>query len=230
MENKNIVNETIKKGKIKKIIIPIGILVLILIVLAVLFSLKKASENKKITPSYYNENVEIDIDDPAYDASTPIESGNFEQTEMAGVGQVTIVAPGTNPINEENIVLLNNGQVAKNNGTMAGADAPKPTGFLIPEELVEGVFQLEVSLAGFEPSQFTTFAGAPTTFSLTSTDDFVHTFVFDHRDLASISILVGPNQTRAITFQAPTTPGIYNFKCISPGHDDGVETGQLIVR
>lgn len=219
-----------KSGKIKKIIISLGIAILVLMILTILFNLKKNSEKKKVGLPYSNEYFEIDIDDPAYNASTPIESGNFEQVEMAEVGKVTIIAPGANPINEDNIVLLNNGQVAQNTGIRAGKDAPKQTGFLTPEELGKEVFQLKVSSVGFKPNQFTTVASAPTTFSLTSTDDLVHTFVFDHRDLSSISISVGPYQTKAITFQAPATPGIYNFKCISPGHDDKVEAGQLIVK
>ena len=218
----------------KKIIIPLGIVILVLIILVILFNLKRTSDNIDVERTtglpYGNEYFEIDIDDPAFDASTPIESGDFEKAEMDGVGEVTIVVPGANPISADNIVLLNNGQVAKNTGTMSGADAPKQTGFLTPELLSEQILQIKVSTAGFEPRQFTTVAGAPTTFSLTSADDLTHTFVFDHRDLASVSITVGPYQTKAITFQAPENPGIYNFKCISPGHDDSVEIGQLIVR
>lgn len=219
-----------KNGKTKKIIISLGIGILVLIILFVLFNLKKTAEEPKAELPYDNNAFEIDIEDPAFDASTPIESGDFEQIEMAEVGPVTIVVPGANPISEDNVVLLNNGQVAKNTGTTAGDDAPKQTGFLNPEELPEQVFQLKISSAGFEPKQFTTVAGAPTTFSLTSTDDFVHTFIFDHRDLSSISILVGPGQTKAITFQAPENPGVYNFKCIAPSHEDRGEVGQMIVK
>ena len=223
-------NKTIKGGKIKKIIIPLGIGTLILIILVIIFNLKKDTREPKADFPYNNEYFEIDIEDPAFNASTPIESGDFEQVEMAGVGSVNVVVPGANPINEDNIVLLNDGQVAKNTGTMSGADAPKQTGFLSPEELSTEVFQLKVSSAGFEPRQFTTIANMPTTFSLTSSDNLAHTFVFDHRDLSSISISVGPGQTKAITFQAPKNPGVYNFKCIAPGHEDNGEVGQLIVK
>lgn len=229
MENESMKKGTMKSGKMKKIIIAIGIVILVLIILAILFNLKKNAK-KKVELPYSNEYFAIDINDPAYDASTPIESGNFEQVEMAEVGKVTIIAPGANPISEDNIVLLNDGQVAQNTGTMGGKDAPKPTGFLTPEGLAKEILQLKVSRVGFEPNQFTTVAGAPTTFSLTSTDNLVHTFVFDHRDLSSLAISVGIGQTKALTFQAPATPGIYNFKCISPGHDEKVETGQLIVK
>ena len=227
-------NENTKNRKIKKIIIPLGIVILVLIILVILFKLKKDADNADIERTtalpYSNEYFEIDIDDPAFDASTPIESGDFEKAEMAGIGEVTIIAPGANPITKDNIVITKEGIVADNVGILGADNAPKQTGFLTPEELSEKILQIKVSRAGFEPRQFTTVAGAPTTIALTSADNLSHDLVFSHRSLSSISIFVGPGQTKAITFQAPETPGIYDFKCLAPGHDDGVETGQMIVR
>lgn len=227
-----------KNGKIKKIIILFGIVVLILIILIILFKLKKDKNNdinQTTELPYSNDYFEIDIEDPAFDASTPIESGDFEKFELEGegledLGLVSVVVKGASPITEDNIVITNEGVVTDNTGILGSDKAPKQTGFLTPEELPEQVLQIKVSSAGFEPRQFTTVAGAPTTISLTSSDNLSHNLVFSHRLLSSISIFVGPGQTKAITFQAPEIPGIYGFKCLVPGHEERGEIGQMIIK
>ncbi len=228
-----------KSGKTKKIIILFGIVILILIILVILFKLKKDAETTNIDQAkelpYSNDYFEIDIEDPAFDASTPIESGDFEKFELEGegledLGPVSVVVKGASPITEDNIVITNEGVVTDNTGILGSDKAPKQTGFLTPEELPEQVLQIKVSSAGFEPRQFTTVAGAPTTISLTSSDNLSHNLVFSHRLLSSVSIFVGPGQTKAITFQAPETPGIYGFKCLVPGHEEKGEIGQMVVK
>ena len=232
-------NEMMENRKMKKIIIPLGIGILVLIILVILFSFKKDAENANTDQAtelpYGNEYFEIDIDDPAFDASTPIESGDFEQFEievegLEDLGPVSAVVNGASPITKDNVVITNEGVVADNTGILGADNAPKQTGFLNPEELPEQVLQIKVSNSGFEPKQFTTVSGAPTTISLTSSDNLSHNLVFSHRLLSSISIFVGPGQTKAITFQAPETPGVYDFKCLVPGHEERGEVGQMIVK
>jgi len=42
--------------------------------------------------------------------------------------------------------------------------------------------------------------------------------------------LLGPQETRTVTFNAPTAPGSYPFLCSSPGHNDDGMNGVLVVK
>ena len=223
-------NQVDKTAKSKKMIIFLIIGLVVLAFLLLVTNLDKLNKKETTKSPVINGDFQIDINDPAYDASTPFESNDENSIEIDEIGPVTVIVPGANAINKDNIVITANGEAANNVGIKGGEGVPLQTGFLNPEELPESVFQLKVGSNAFTPNQFTTIAGSPTTFSLTSTDDLVHTLVFEDRSLSSIVILVGPGQTKAITFNAPQEPGIYNFKCISPGHEDRGEVGQLIVK
>ncbi|MBN2854073.1 cupredoxin domain-containing protein [Patescibacteria group bacterium] len=235
-------NEIVKKDRMKKNIIPLALGILVLIILIIVFTFKKDRETSN--PSLEDDGlnvggdtnvaIEIDVEDPAFDASTPINDEATLETnevfELENGDEASVVISGANPVNIENIVLTKSGEVANNKAIPGSDGAPRSTGFLTPELLPESVLKIEVGNGAFSPKQFTTSAGMPTTFSLTSTDNLVHTLRFDHRDLSGIVILVGPGQTKAITFNAPENPGIYNFKCISHGHEAKGEVGQLIVK
>jgi len=60
-------------------------------------------------------------------------------------------------------------------------------------------------------------------------DEYSHMISFEDPALAAVAILVGPGQTKAITFNAPAEPGTYTFFCASPGHREKGEVGQMIV-
>ena len=161
------------------------------------------------------------------DASTPATS-EMQQVQVPNVGTAQVVVPGANPITADNVVVTPTGEATVNEGITAAENAPRQTGFLNPDELPNEVPQLSVGRGRIAPSQVVTTAGSPTTFAWTSIDDDVHVFGFNDPSLSSISILVGPGQTKAITFNAPTTPGNYEFRCTSPTHAG--ETGTLQVR
>ena len=96
-------------------------------------------------------------------------------------------------------------------------------------ELPEGTIELSVSSAGFSPKEFTVKAGQKVTLAITATDKS-HTFAFKDPTLSSIALNAGAGQTSAVNFVAPTKTGEYTFRCDLPGHEDGGETGKMIVK
>ena len=85
------------------------------------------------------------------------------------------------------------------------------------------------SAEGFKPSTFEVKAGQLVTMSLTSVDKMTHVLLFDDPSLAAVAIGVGPDETRAITFNAPKA-GEYAFHCDVPGHAARGEKGVMIVK
>jgi len=65
--------------------------------------------------------------------------------------------------------------------------------------------------------------------ALSSVDNITHVLLFDDPVLAGVAIGVGPNETRAITFNAPKA-GEYGFHCDVPGHTARGESGKMIVK
>ncbi len=151
----------------------------------------------------------------------------FQENEALEGARVEI--RGASPISSDNTVLTYTGEVANNSAAPGSAEAPKVTQAISKENLRADTIMLNASADGFEPQEISTQAGAPTTISLTSTDDQVHVLRFDDPVLNAISLGVMPGETRAITFNAPSA-GTYSFFCEVPGHKARGEVGVMIVR
>lgn len=210
----------------------VSIIVIILIVLVAIILAQKNNSNsptgEKKPGSNQNNSATTATNT---DASTIIEDVKVAPvTEAQPLEDVKIVVPGANPITKENKVVTKTGEVTDNTAPIMSENAPRQTGFLNKEELPSGLTSLSISAKGFTPNEFTTKAGAPTTFAITSTDSEVHLIAFNDQALGAIAILVGPGQTKAITFNAPATAGNYSFSCATPGHANRGETGTMIVK
>jgi len=175
-----------------------------------------------------SENVEGE-DGPTNAATDVNSTGDLVEVQVPNAGTAKVVVPGANPITSDNIVVTEKGTAAQSDAQVMSENAPRQTGFLNRDELGEAVVKLNVGNNSISPSTFTTSVGAPTTFSITGVDSFSHVIAFDDPIMTAIAILVGPNQTKAITFQAPSVAGTYAFKCVSPGHEGQGEVGQMIV-
>jgi len=153
-----------------------------------------------------------------------------EKTDQGTVTEKGVVAaPGTSPISTSTgKVVTQEGKEVKNNVTPGTPEAPQQSNPVTPEALPASAVKLDVSSSGFSPNQFTVKAGAPVTLSVTSKDTQTHIFMFDNTSLSAVAIGVGPGETRAITFNAPSK-GEYTFKCDVPGHAGRGETGKMIV-
>jgi len=97
----------------------------------------------------------------------------------------------------------------------------------LPEQAVN----IDIASGNFKPSSFTVKAGQPVSFAISSSDALTHVIIFSNSSLGAVAMGIGPRETKAITFNAPLTPGEYEFHCEVPGHRaSGGETGKMIVK
>lgn len=217
--------------KQKNLFIVVGIIAVILIALvAILLTGKKAPSNQAVV-----NNQPVSGQTNASTTNTDASAAATEVTvapvtKEQPLKDVKIVVPGANPITSDNKVVTPTGAATVNTAPVMSDSAPKQTGFLNKADLPTTMTSLSISATGFSPKTFTTKAGAPTSFAITSTDSEVHVIAFSDPSLSAIAVLVGPGQTKAIVFNAPTTPGSYEFHCVSPGHKDRGEVGTMIVK
>lgn len=205
-------------------------LVIVLIVAIVAFAIIVNSRDKE-----NNEVVNIPEDDISVDqevditnapnASVDLSSSELMNMDVADTNRVKVVIPGTNPINENNRVVTEDGRETENDALPMSENAPKQSRMLNKEDLPEQLVNINIGNGIFEPRTFITSAGAPTAFALTGADDKAHIISFDDASLQAVAILVGPGQTKAINFNAPKESGTYTFSCAY--HSD--EVGEMIV-
>lgn len=238
MENQELIKKM--SGK-KKFIAPLILLVVVVVAVIFLLNQKNQSalnlgpESKNYIPNSNTVNNNSNVNATSArqmmgSAATPA-ANLSEDAKLANLKGAKVAVVGANPITKQNIVVTETGNVTVNSSTPMSENAPRQTGFLKKEELPTNIVSLSVGNAKFSPNAFATQAGAPTTFSLTSVDDEVHVFAFDDASLSSIVILVGPKQTKAITFNAPAKNlRGYSFHCTAPGHAESGEVGIMSVR
>jgi len=110
-------------------------------------------------------------------------------------------------------------------------DKPMSSAPLEEAEITKGAIRIGISAdKGFEPSIFEVQKGETIVLAVTSQDEWTHIFKFEDEDLGPIAVGVGPGETRAITFYAPSEIGEYNFFCDVPGHEGRGEKGKMIVK
>ena len=213
----------------KKLFILIGIIIIVIAIIAIFGSqLKiktKTPEPVKTLPpiSTSGPDASVDLSNPEL---IPVTSTVAVIPVLEGA---KVVVSGANPITVDNKVVTPEGNITANEERPAEGNAPRQTGFLVKEDLPPTLTKLEVGNGDFTPLEFITKAGAPTSFSLSSIDNITHVFVFDDPILSAVAIMVGPGQTKAITFNAPEKRGVYTFRCDTSGHFEKGETGKMIV-
>ncbi len=197
------------------IIIGLAILALIIIVVATSTGTKQQST----TSAPEETNVQVAPTD--LDTETPIATP--EEVQQAQ----PVIEGSSKVIN--NVVVTPTGKPVKNDAVPGSPEAPQETPPIAPEALPAGTIKLDVSAEGFNPVQFEVKAGQVVTLALSSVDNITHVLLFDDPVLAGVAIGVGPNETRAITFNAPKA-GEYGFHCDVPGHTARGESGKMIVK
>lgn len=200
------------------------ILAVVVIILALDFKIKTKKEVPLEKPS-----VETP-DRPLPSAEVIPDNPELKDAKIYSLEGAKVVIPGANPITIDNKVVTPEGRIASSTERPMEGNAPRQTGFLSKEDLPASLFKLEVGNGKFSPSEFETRVGAPTSFSLTGVDSVSHLIAFDDPALAAVIIMVGPGQTKAITFNAPETPGEYTFRCDAPGHAENGEKGKMVVK
>jgi len=225
------------RTKNKRLIILLGVLVLMIIIVLIVAAQGKKSVtknnnrrsllNNSVNVSTSTANAAISVKTKNLKPAPIATTTNLTKTEVANLKTAKVVVPGANPISSNNVVLTPTGAPTDSAARSIATNAPKQTGFLNKATLPKTLAQITIAHNKFTPSTIITQAGAPTSFALTSGDNLVHVLNFKDPSLAAIIILVGPGQTKAITFNAPQKPGSYIFYDSTPGAH---ATGTLIVK
>ena len=139
-------------------------------------------------------------------------------------------APGANIIGKEGVVLTPEGKPARNDVAPGSPDAPKQTLSLSEKEIPKDSVKLVMSTGKITPGNFTVKAGSIITLTLSAGDVAAHIFRFRDPALEAIAAGISPDETRAVTFNAPKKPGEYEFYCDSLKHADLGERGVMTVK
>jgi len=186
---------------------------------------KLIDEAKKIAEEMGENQEEIGGKEPL-SKMIEVPAGDGTSTKQAAV-----VAPGSSGIDTETgSVITEEGEEAKNDAMPGSKDAPKQS-FSIedPEDLPQSTIKLTVYRDRIEPEEFTVNANQAVSLALTS-GDRTHIFRFDDPDLQAIALGIGPEETRTITFNAPSNPGEYAFYSDMANFRDLGAEGKMIVK
>jgi plastocyanin len=201
-----------KKNKLIYLVIAVIVIILLIVVL---------------TPRQEEEYIEEEVE-----GFTPEEISDLEAApEIEVVEEPIEVAPGSSLVDQEGIVLTEEGEATIADDVGVGSkDAPQQSEILGEEEkeqVAENALNMEVSReAGFVPNIFRVKPGQAVTILLTVTDNQKHIFRFKDSRLRAVAVTVKAGESRAITFNAPAQIGSYEFICGDPSHN---ATGQMIV-
>ncbi len=218
-------NSPMDKKKIITIAI-VGIIAVLIIAAVVIFNPKIEKPGGEVIKTPISGQEEAS-DDPLED-NTLGESSEIAEVNPVLIDAVREVA-GTNLISTEGKVITDTGEEIKTDVSPMEINAPRQSLPIDKEQLSENVIKIDVSAAGFSPNSFTVKTGEAITLALSSTDQWSHNIKFSDPSLRSAGTAVSAGTTRAISFNAPTTPGEYAFACDIPGHAGRGEVGKMIV-
>lgn len=188
-----------------------GVLAVIVIVVGVIVFKQSRMDDKKNSPS----------DLASSTASTPGDKSSSSTKAVAPL-------PGGSLVNAEQQVVTELGEPVKMDVMPNNPAAPKAVD-VTKKQLPKTAIKIDIKDDKFNPESFTVKAGAPVSLAFSSADKKVHIVTFSGSALAALSFGVGAGQIKAMTFNAPETPGRYEFTCAVPGHKADGEKGAMIV-
>jgi len=222
-------------NKKKNLWILLAVVVIVIVIIVIAANSMNKTENKTNAPREAASSGEVfdESEEGAVKANPALEDA------------VTVV-PGANLVTKDDRVITTKGDEVKNDVQPMAPDAPQQTGPVDKEVLSNEVIQLSISSTEFdpsesidkrgkaatlfEPSEFTVKKGEAVTLAISSTDGHTHIFMFDDDSLKAIAVGIGPDETRAISFNAPDKSGEYTFRCDVSGHVRRGEVGTMIVK
>ena len=214
----------------KKFWVLLGVILVILIIIIVVASLSKTKTGN--TPSGVvapNRSPIKTTPPPVPEASTTTKEIKLTAPIVVDTKEARVEIPGASLITPDNKVVTAEGLVAKNDVIPASAEAPK-SAVINKKDLPKTAININVKDGKFSPTAFSVTAGQPVSFAVTSADGLVHVVIFSKVELGAIALGIGPNETKAITFNAPDIAGEYEFHCDIPGHRAQGEIGKMIVK
>jgi hypothetical protein len=139
---------------------------------------------------------------------------NITNPETGETIEAVIPEGAAAPVNEEGQVLAPSGKVAQNDAPTGAGDSPQETQTLAPDEIPEGSLEIEVRDGSFSPASFSASTGQVVTltfiYKLTDKSRGAH-ILFADPSLSGILVVLPPDTTKAITFNAPSQSGSYEF-------------------
>lgn len=152
--------------------------------------------------------------------NTPVsQNKNMQEAAAIAVSEATVVIPGADLINKEQQVISDLGVPVQISVMPNAPDAPKAV-VVNKGKMSEQVIKITVANNEFTPKNFTVTAGAPVSLAFSSGDNKTHIISFREASMAAVAFGISPNQTKAMTFNAPSEPGEYEFFCGVPGHEE----------
>lgn len=230
--------ENIKELSNKKKIVPIilaAVAILAIIIVIIVASTKKEGDTKpgpKPPVSQSGEmegDMPVDVDAPA---GEDLEGGEEVVAINPALVNASAVVEGANLISTDGKVITNEGEEIKTNVSTMDSSAPRQLTITDAEVIKDNknVIKIDISSAGYSPSEFTVKKGEPVTIALTATDEWSHGLMFDDPKLSAVAIGISAGETGIMSFNAPNEPGEYSFRCTVLFHDARGEVGKMIVK
>jgi len=203
------------KKKQQKLLIIIAVILIVLLI--IVFGIKKEESVEEFMPE---EIQSMDLKN----MPTALE------VDIKEIDEPVEVVSGGSLVDNKGAVVTDEGSPTQASDIIPNSpQAPQQSEALTLEEVPESGIQISLSSeTGFNPRQFKVKPGQVVTIVLTAIDNQEHTFRFKDSSLRAVAISVGGGETRAITFNAPNSMGVYDFMCGKPDHRDK-EKGQMIV-
>lgn len=207
----------------KKMLVPIIIIVVIVLALVAVISFTKKSPSAPVV----DQNTPVAQTEGEVDANAPIAPEVIASSSNPELVGATTQAPGADFVTTAGKVVTQEGAEVKTDVAYNSPEAPKQT-MPVAIKDVPSAIKLTLDANGYSPKEFKVKKGAAVTLALTAVgEDVSHVLAFRDKALQAVYINVRPNETRAVTFNAPTTAGSYEYFCDFPGHSG--EIGTMIV-
>lgn len=231
MDNTNLPTNEPKNQKIF-VILGLVLVVAVIAVAIILNGQDKGEINETNIPSDAKPYIQDDGEAQVMDDDSKLESIMNEEDQIAIteiIKESVIMVDGADLIAKDGRVISPEGVEISTEASPNSVNSPRQTPAVAKDEVPASAIKLDISATGWSPNEFTVKAGAPITISVTSIDGFSHSIRFDDSLLSAVAIGVSPNETRAMTFNAPIA-GEYSFRCDVPGHKNRGEVGLMIVQ
>ena len=226
-------NEKQLDKKKKTTMLVIGLVVVLAAVIAIALSMPKSpKEPSKVTPSNPNASqVEGGEGDMPEGGEGNMDAVDFEEAVNPVLEGAVVNAPGANLVTKDGKVVNEEGKEVRSDVAYNSPEAPRQTLAIDNPDEIKNAVRLTLGDEGFSPTEFSVKAGEAVTIALTSgSTEASHGMVFDDAKLQAVIINLPPNETRAVTFNAPSEKGEYSFYCGIPGHKNRGEIGVMKVQ
>ncbi len=208
--------------KSKKMLVLVAVVIVVALIVLVAAMQSRKNMQPEATPSDNQTNTQTQTT-PEATTSAPVIA------LPEAIKDATIVAPGASPITKDDKVVTLDGKQTVNNVSETSPLAPSQSGPVKIDNLAPSVIKITASASGYTPNSFTVKPGAAVTVALTGIDS-AHTLVYEDASMSAVDLGVYKDETKVISFNAPTKPGEYIFFCNVGAHRSRGEQGKMIVK